>query len=1719
MNRGSDHDSISIPFPLKPAICSVQDIHPGIARDLSQRQASCDVNRMLEHFLEQVTVPGEKHHLASLFNDVRDAVVPIANKFRLLANDYCANQDSEIDRYRPFILLVNAILAETEKLAEKSGNLDKYKFRSPALGLLAHRNAAKPIYGYYDDTETEIIPDVLFTSLAAALRASEDIFTTWAEYSTSEAVLKAPHRNFIWPDALVSVEFKLQDHELPPPPKQYTSEGSPDIPAVADHMLETLPTSSAAVLAPRPNRPQTSKSPVTTPDTSTHRMTSRIQAIAELGFTPSPVYAVMERSPNAEPPKRPRKRGPPIVRTAMYAAERLGAGFASLHVINMLIADGVFWIWFYDREGCIQSSGIDFIQDLPRLIVLLFALQRFELRHWGFHPELDALARQIHRGFAGTDTQPDLSPEVLERIQVFVTEKGAKAGSNSTLNMDTLLTLNDGKSIKVDCKSRRPIHQRHGLCGRATEVFAISEIQTDHPPVGAERFVLKAYWPDVARLPEHEVVQSAYRVCPKDPDVVDHLPYVFGSRDDTEFATGRIRTALAVKSISRGRVLRLIAFEELYRLQDQPTEIGMHLILEAMKCHYTLWVNKIHHTDISLDNIMVRRRRTRDNHEPRLLGVVNDWDLASTPNSAHPLLERTGTIPYMHPELLTAAYWDGKVPRLYLHDNTSFIWVMAFLFLRYDNGKIINTPTLPLDDLITNNYEMARMIKNDIKTTIPLLICGPNAKKEWELVVDLLLWTSSDGRDDAMVRARNDPTKITQLLNTDNAPGVYKEFWDVVRRGATAVRLNYILGMVPKVDQPSPIVVCSDSRTLMDFMNTLLASPTRKLSGCGVTQTTSTVTVTWAQEIHSQAWRRGNDCTQITKGVLHLDKAVSGSTSLIIVRKEYTRIWSYIERASSDLMQASPFPRISRGLVVWGHPGIGEQHHWQGEFRPPINYVGKSLFLLYALVQALLAKRPVALCRSAHSFLYFDDTGVTLVNWPNGDALTLPPGVIALYDTVVGQDSPQGVFTDPLCGAYIVHATSPKVSRWKEWAKQLEADLWPMPLWSNDELRKIDIIYPRDTAKYYTAVQLAAFLGPSPRKCADLIEIGTPFDYTPLDFSDGSRLYNALTSGEVLELSQGLNFHLYFFAATIRDCGVRKHGSNPANYCRYYIPTRFLRQAALQTFQDMSIVEQQNLCHRFSAHPQLCGAFYEVLGVKCLMVDGLRCTFLRAGPNGEEEDVRNLPPGLKILESDDDGPVDPSNFNVDRLWIPPPNFPSVDAVAILNGGMLVRMLQLSIAQWHDIKASGIARVLIKFSVVTGVRFEFVFITSSEEIGRRMAITKGTLSRRQPSALHLPTSGHVAATRIEIPVGYAVAQFLKPDDLQALAVGAFIFRPPEFTARFLGLRDGQDLAQTGRINGRSAAANKAQLDNQARIGVFNTNAAAARRVADGDGLTTVMRNERSNRTSSLRKIIDTVQDPRCIENIPFQLVEYPDVDRIVYIHDIIENHALFALLEEHGQHIQTRMVAKSVADIFANPDNRRDLLTALPHDHHLLLPTLSQSLVYLPKSLEKEEALWVTLAVDVLLREQSQCPPLYEVRQAVHRNAWKEREGKAMLKWDTDRNIKLYVFYCDGGGHSVTSNLQESDEGTWYLHTCDHGRDSIREHQRASDKNSMPTGSTSIHGTRSCPHQHFHQVHNILDLPYHYARFLWLQRRLLPPKEKKEKVPAKEKEKKPKTKKQ
>ncbi|KAG2073378.1 hypothetical protein BDR04DRAFT_1229932 [Suillus decipiens] len=50
--------------------------------------------------------------------------------------------------------------------------------------------------------------------------------------------------------------------------------------------------------------------------------------------------------------------------------------------VSLTVIDDVMSIWYRDRHGTIQSSGINFIQDPLRFVVRSYALQRFELEDW-----------------------------------------------------------------------------------------------------------------------------------------------------------------------------------------------------------------------------------------------------------------------------------------------------------------------------------------------------------------------------------------------------------------------------------------------------------------------------------------------------------------------------------------------------------------------------------------------------------------------------------------------------------------------------------------------------------------------------------------------------------------------------------------------------------------------------------------------------------------------------------------------------------------------------------------------------------------------------------------------------------------------------------------------------------------------------------------------------------------------------------------------------------------------------------------------------------------------------------------------------------------------------------------------------------------------------------------------------------------------------------------
>ena len=86
-----------------------------------------------------------------------------------------------------------------------------------------------------------------------------------------------------------------------------------------------------------------------------------------------------------------------------------------------------------------------------------------------------------------------------------------------------------------------------------------------------------------------------------------------------------------------------------------------------------------------------------------VVGVLNDYDLASLKGDPPLGNERTGTIPFMALELLSPNGQNGKVKHLYRHDLESFIWVLVWLSLQYKDGEKVKRG--PIEDWAKMNAD------------------------------------------------------------------------------------------------------------------------------------------------------------------------------------------------------------------------------------------------------------------------------------------------------------------------------------------------------------------------------------------------------------------------------------------------------------------------------------------------------------------------------------------------------------------------------------------------------------------------------------------------------------------------------------------------------------------------------------------------------------------------------------------------------------------------------------------------------------------------------------------------------------------------------------------------------------------------------------------------------------------------------------------------------
>ena len=200
-------------------------------------------------------------------------------------------------------------------------------------------------------------------------------------------------------------------------------------------------------------------------------------------------------------------------------------------------SDDVVHVWWFDRQGAIQSHGINFVQNLPHFLVLLLAFQRMSQEDWGINTHL----RRLDASGCLHFSLPESSPV------------------NVVINPDDV------------------VYRQFSLQGRGTTV------------VGADKKrVVKVSWPEATRTNEAAIIKRALEG--KSPHTRGHLPEFFCSYDFDEFSTSLIRGDLGIEYEKRGaRTLRILLFNRLSPITKLTGEAFWKAFWECYYCEFALF--------------------------------------------------------------------------------------------------------------------------------------------------------------------------------------------------------------------------------------------------------------------------------------------------------------------------------------------------------------------------------------------------------------------------------------------------------------------------------------------------------------------------------------------------------------------------------------------------------------------------------------------------------------------------------------------------------------------------------------------------------------------------------------------------------------------------------------------------------------------------------------------------------------------------------------------------------------------------------------------------------------------------------------------------------------------------------------------------------------------------------------------------------------------------
>ncbi|KAG2352743.1 hypothetical protein BDR07DRAFT_1436180 [Suillus spraguei] len=592
---------------------NVDDVHPWIGRDVKNYK-----NQLLEMCTSQSLPPSQK---STLFDTSLEAVLHLCN----------GRGKAQTIKKHLTEFSANWALRGLEKV------------NVPGIPILFHVNDPSLIHQKHQGKTSIRKPDVVVDAMLEGQSPAEE--------------------NFQWTNVRTTFEFKRPQKHLPHPPSTYNKDYVVPTVMYMNYMEETNPPAEPTDSTPATGPAQTSYKKSNEVQNISDRLRSNKRGSDHLGSSePSNLKrskqdkereSRQEQEEQEEEDKKNKNKSDkdkrhPVVQNGLYVAEMFAAHTARQHVISFIVNNNIIYIWWFDRQHTIQCAGINFIQDLPRFMVLLFIMQREIIVEYEEDKEC----------------QDKMKKSKKKRVV----------------------------DLTLDLKSNeRTTH--FGLRGRATTLFP------PHFLNESTELVAKLFWPEEARRSEPEILEEVYKIAREDPDVSGHVPEMVWFHKFEGTSTAIIRKALGIDDTG-SRVLYIIVFRKLDPITTLSGDEFLLAWWEVVKCHRALWKRGVHHRDVSPSNIMGYRLRGR------FMSVLNDFDLSSikqflsSAKNGPQGFERTGTVPFMSLHLLVPEAIAGQVEHMYYHDAESFIWVLTWICLRYDNGKLLRK-NRPLDDWLT----------------------------------------------------------------------------------------------------------------------------------------------------------------------------------------------------------------------------------------------------------------------------------------------------------------------------------------------------------------------------------------------------------------------------------------------------------------------------------------------------------------------------------------------------------------------------------------------------------------------------------------------------------------------------------------------------------------------------------------------------------------------------------------------------------------------------------------------------------------------------------------------------------------------------------------------------------------------------------------------------------------------------------------------------------